>query len=148
MDTDDYFWEKTHIPYTVKRPAEERLSLMNDNIEKHKNVVISGSLGGWGDPLIPCFDLAIRLHTDANIRIDRLRKREREHFGNRIDVGGDMYENHLEFIEWAKIYDNGDLTMRSKAQHDEWQKLLSCPLVLLDGNTCLEENFKKISEYL
>ncbi len=121
---------------------------MNDDIEKHKNIVISGSLGGWSDVLIPQFSLAIRLQIDANIRIDRLRKREKEHFGNRIEVGGDMYENHLEFIEWAKSYDSGDLTMRSKAQHDEWQKLLKCPLILLDGNAPLEENFKKIKSFM
>ncbi len=148
MDTDDYFWEQTHIPYTVKRPVEERIKLMTADIEKHKDVVISGSLGGWGDVLIPYFDLAIRLHTDPKLRIERLRKREKEHFGNRIDVGGDMYENHLEFIEWAKTYDNGDLTMRSKAQHDQWQKLLACPLLLLDGSASLEENFTMVKEYL
>ncbi len=121
--------------------------MMSADIKEHENVVISGSLGGWGDVLIPCFSLAIRLQIDADIRIERLRKREKEHFGSRIDIGGDMYENHLEFIEWAKTYDNGDLTVRSKAQHDEWQKQLHCPLVLLDGNVSLEENFELICKY-
>ena len=34
-----------------------------------------------------------------------------------------MYENHRQFIEWASNYDNGDVNMRSKAKHDEWEKL-------------------------
>lgn len=34
-------------------------------------------------------------------RIERLKKRERENFGSRIDFGGDMYEIHQKFIEWA-----------------------------------------------
>lgn len=29
----------------------------------------------------------------------------------------------------ASAYDNGDLYMRSKAKHDEWQRCLNCPLI-------------------
>ena len=28
--------------------------------------------------------------------------------------GGDMYTHHVEFIEWARIYDTGSVNMRSK----------------------------------
>lgn len=146
MDTDDYFWLPTDPKYTQKRPAEERFKLMKNDIEQADNVVISGSLTDWGDELIPLFTLVVRLDTDTAIRIERLRKRERESFGSRIDIGGDMYKNHLNFIEWAKAYDNGGLEMRSKAKHDEWQKLLCCRLLLLDGADDLEYNFSKVKE--
>ncbi|BBF42293.1 hypothetical protein lbkm_0975 [Lachnospiraceae bacterium KM106-2] len=144
MDTDDYFWKPTNPPYTTKRDRSERLELMRKDIEKWDNVVISGSLVDWGDELIPFFTLAIRIETDTKIRIERLKKREREHFGSRIDLGGDMYENHQEFIEWAASYDDGDLDIRSKAKHDDWQKQLQCELVELDGSNTLEYNFEKV----
>jgi hypothetical protein len=57
--------------------------------------------------------------TDKNVRIERLMEREKKHFGSRIELGGDMYQNHVEFIEWAAAYDTGDIDMRSKAKHDE-----------------------------
>ncbi len=57
---------------------------------------------------------------------------------------GDMYTNHLEFIEWAREYDTGSTNMRSRAQHDEWQKRLLCKQMVLDGADDLEENFKKV----
>lgn len=148
MDTDDYFWLPTNPKFTQKRPVAERLLLMKETISKSENVVISGSLTDWGDVLIPQFTLAIRVETDKEIRLDRLKKREKEAFGSRIDQGGDMYENHLEFIEWAKAYDEGGLDMRSKAKHDEWQKLLKCPLLILDGADNLNENFLKIKRFL
>ena len=44
MDTDDYFWEPTNPPYTVKRSPSIRLQFMKEDIERHDNVVISGSL--------------------------------------------------------------------------------------------------------
>ncbi|MGN0388945.1 MAG: hypothetical protein ACI4ER_08995 [Suilimivivens sp.] len=55
-----------------------------------------------------------------------------------------MYAHHIEFIEWARKYDTGSVDMRSKAKHDEWQKLLQCKQIVLDGSDDLEENFKKM----
>lgn len=111
MDTDDYFWEPTDPKYTVKRSFEERLRLMKEDIEKHDQIVISGSLVDWGDELIPLFTLAIRLVTDTDVRIERLRKRE-------------------------------------KAKHDEWQKLLSCKRIVMDGAGDLDANFQFVKREL
>lgn len=142
MDTDDYFWEATDPPYQVKRDVPERIARMRDDIARYGRVVISGSLVDWGDELIPLFTLAVRVETDTALRIERLKKRERECFGNRIDAGGDMYENHREFIDWAAAYDQGGLNMRSKAKHDEWQKQLRCRIILVDGSLPVEKNFE------
>lgn len=143
MDTDDYFWLPTNPPYTTKRSKEERIALMKKDILEADNVVISGALAGWGDELIPLFTLAIRIVTDTEIRIERLKSREKQKFGDRILPEGDMYIHHMEFIEWARKYDNGSVDMRSKAKHDEWQKLLLCRQIVLNGADDLEENFKK-----
>ena len=148
MDTDDYLWVPTDPQYTTKRSKEERVALMKKDMDDAENMVISGSLSGWGDELIPFFTLAIRLVTDVNVRIERLKKREKQKFGNRIMPGGDMYENHLDFLEWAKNYDTGNVKMRSKAKHDEWQKQLQCKLLVLDGADDLQENFEKVKAEL
>ncbi|MBQ7338601.1 MAG: hypothetical protein IJW40_09155 [Clostridia bacterium] len=99
---------------------------MKRDIDSADRVVISGSLVDWGDTLIPYFTLVIRIEMEQKLRIERLKQREKDRFGSRIEQGGDMYRQHLEFIEWAKAYDTGGMNMRSKAKHDEWQKLLSC----------------------
>lgn len=140
MDTDDYYWLPTDPKFTTKRPIEERLRLMNADIDAaQRGVVLSGSLTGWGDPLIPRFTHVIRLNTPTKVRIERLRAREYAHFGERIREGGDMYENHLAFLEWAAQYDTGDVTMRSKACHDQWMKQLPCPQVIAPGDMPLDE---------
>ena len=133
MDTDDYFWIPTEPPFTLKRP---------------KNVVISGSLTDWGDELIPYFTLAIRIEMKQSIRIERLLKREKERYGSRIELGGDMYQQHIDFIEWAKSYDNGGIDIRSKAMHDELQKLFLCKILYLDGENKLDDNFDKVLKAL
>ena len=144
MDTDDYFWMPTDPAYTTKREIKERLCMMHKDIDKAENVVISGSLVDWGDELIPQFTLAVRVVTDTDIRISRLRKRESESFGARIEAGGDMYAEHQEFIAWAGEYDTGSIDMRSKVKHDDWQKLLSCHQILVDGSKGINENFALI----
>jgi len=146
MDTDDYFWLPTDPMYTVKRPVDERLAMMRRDIEKEGDVVISGSLCGWGDELIPYFTLCIRLSAETAVRIERLRKREREKFGARLDEGGDMYEAHLKFLDWAGRYDDGGEHMRSRKNHDLWQEKLSCPVISLNGTNIIEENLEIIKK--
>lgn len=148
MDTDDYYWLPSNPKYTYKRPVDERLELMKKDISEAENVVISGSLTDWGDELIPFFTLVVRLETETSIRIDRLMKRERNNFGSRIDIGGDVYQNHIEFIEYAKSYDNGGPEIRSKASHDEWQKLLLCKQIVLNGADDLNSNFLRVREHI
>jgi len=147
MDTDDYFWLPTDPKFTTKRPIDKRLALMQADIDAaDKGVVISGSLTGWGDLLIPRFTCAIRLDTPTEVRLERLRGREYAHFGERIREGGDMYENHLAFLDWAAQYDTGDVTMRSKACHDEWMKLLACRQVFVPGDTPLDRLVRRVKQ--
>lgn len=121
-----------------RAPADER------GHKRAQKVVISGSVTGWGDPLIPMFDLAVRLVTDVDIRIARIKTRESERFGDRILPGGDMYKQHQDFLEWAAAYDTGDVNMRSRALHDQWQKQLDCRQLVLDGGRPVEENLERI----
>lgn len=148
MDTDDYYWLPTNPPFTSKRSIPERLELMKRDIARYDNVVLSGSFVGWGDELIPLFTLAIRMVTDTNIRLERLKERERKEFGSRIDPDGDMYQNHLEFLEYAEAYDAGDLNVRSKAKHDAWENLLHCPRLTLDGSRPLSSNLELVQKAL
>ncbi len=144
MDTDNYFWLPTEPEYTHKRPKSERIELMKKDIEKSENVVISGSLSDWGEELIPYFTLAVRIEMNPGARIERLVKRERERYGSRIDPDGDWYRHHIEFVEWAKAYDNGGLNMRSKAMHDEIEKTFPCKILYLDGEDELDIKFSKV----
>ena len=144
LDTDDYFWLPTDPKFTAKRPVAERLQLMHRDMDQAENAVISGSLTDWGDPLIPEFTLAVRIEMDPELRLQRLLERERLRYGSRIEPGGDMYKANQAFLEWAKSYDTGGLEIRSKAKHDQWQTLLPCPILLLDGGDTLENNFQKV----
>jgi len=110
--------------------------------------VVSGALSGWGDVFRPRFDLVIYLFTPTDIRVERLRKREAGFFGDRISPGGDMYEHHLNFLEWASAYDEGGPDMRSARRHAAWLDQMPCPVLSFDGTSSCEENLAHLAPYL
>ena len=59
-----------------------------------------------------------------------------------------MYKDHMEFLEWAAAYDNRDIDMRSKAKHDEWEKMLRCNKITLYGNCDLEYNLEIVKRFI
>lgn len=144
FDSDTYFWLPTDPQYTRPREPEERLSLLLEDLNKTDKCVISGSLCGWGDALIPKFELIIFVDTPTEIRISRLIERESRKFGDRILAGGDMYVNHIEFIEWAKRYDTAGFEQRSKAVHTQWLERVNCPVVTVDGTAPLERTLQQL----
>lgn len=139
LDTDGFFWAPTDPPFVKSLPREDRVKLLTAAMKEYPKCAISGSLCGWGDVFIPKFDLVVFVDTPTDIRIKRLQKRETERFGDRIRPGGDMYENHAEFIEWAKTYDTAGTDQRSRAMHEEWFGKLSCPLLRVDGTKSVDE---------
>lgn len=148
LDVDDYYWLPAKLPFTEKRGVRERQDLLRGDIEAAGNCVISGSLCGWGDIFIPCFSLAVYMVIPADLRMERLLKREKERFGDRISVHGDMYENHMEFVEWARSYDMAGSDIRSAVLHEEWQKQILCPVIRMDGALSMQEQLMKIRGYL
>lgn len=133
-DSDDYFWEPTDPPYTAERDEAERLALMRRLFVPRAGWVLSGSLVGWGDPLIRCFDLVVFLHADTAVRVDRLRRRETLRYGaDAVSAGGDLHAASRTFLDWAASYDTAPPEGRSRAKHECWLSTLPCPVMRLDS---------------
>ena len=139
LDTDSYYWLDTDPPYTDKRDPTDRVQLIERDTEGIDNWVLSGSICGWGDPLLDKFNLAVFLILDSDVRMDRLKKREADLYGERIRPGGDMYQIHLEFMEWAQSYDQAKAPTRSLDLHTQWMKRLACPIIELDSKNPTED---------
>jgi hypothetical protein len=139
-DTDDYFWQPTTPPYRDEREIAERLRLMREVFLPRADWALSGSLDGWGDPIIPIFDLVVFVATPWEIRLQRLRAREAAHFGaDSVAPGGWRHKETEDFIEWASHYDAGDREGRSLARHQAWVAALPCSVLRLDGSRPLPE---------
>ena len=148
-DTDDYFWKPTTPPYREQREVDERLRLMREMFLPRADWVLSGGLGGWGDELIPNFDLAVFLRTPHELRMQRLRAREAAHFGlDTVSPGGWRHQETEAFIEWASHYEDGTREDRSLTRQEAWLAKLPCPVLRLDGSRPLAELVAEVRRVL
>jgi uridine kinase len=133
FDSDDYYHSPGDPPFQNPRPPQERYALLTRDLSPSESWVLSGGIAGWN----PCPELDLTcivfLYVPAEIRIERLRQRERERFGSRILAGGDMYAAHEAFIEWTSRYDAGDVEGKTLARHEAWLKSQCCPVLEFRG---------------
>ncbi len=132
VDTDDVYWLATVPPYQTRRMAAERVRMLVEATRWARHWVLSGAIVGWGDALIPTFDLVVFLYVPAEVRLARLRARERERFGPAIEPGGSMYERHRAFLRWAAGYDTGT-SGRTRETDASWLAQLRCPVLPMTG---------------
>jgi len=138
VDIDDYFWLPAEIPFSLKRPVAERISLIEE-AKGPAGWILSGSLDGWGDDLVEDADLVIFLTTPTPVRLARLKRREAARFGERIAPGGDMETIHRGFMDWAAQYDTPGFMGRSRTRHEVWLEDQRAPVLRLSGTRPVDE---------
>ncbi|MGN9161975.1 AAA family ATPase [Clostridium thiosulfatireducens] len=138
MDIEDYHFEKSEIPYTIERSHEDCLKLMLADINKYHSFVISAVTGDFGDTISQLYELAVFISAPIELRIKRIEQREYEKHGERIRKGGDMYEQHLKFVDFA--------ASRSLSRIEQWGETLVCPVIRIDGTENWHTNVAKIAE--
>lgn len=153
FDLDDFIWRwDTEIPFTVIRPRAEKIAMLKEAISYHPHFVMSGSMFSFRKEFEACFELAVFLTAPAEIRAERVRKREQKRWGERVLPGGDMYERegapYRDYMAWARSYDEGSEEVFSLAQHEAWIRELPCPVLRLDGTAPIEENAQRVIEAL
>ena len=145
LDTDDYFWK---IKYTTIRELGERKVLLERDLEKDKNLILSGAVCGWGDELKEYFDVVIFLWLPSETRLERLWEREFQRYGDEILAGGSKHEQFKEFMDWAGLYDTAGMEVRSKALHEHWLKTLTCPVLRIEGDYTVQERVYMTKSFL
>jgi len=140
MDVEDYHFEKSDIPYTVERTREECIELMLSDIEKHHSFVLTAVTGDFYDEIHRYYELAVYLSAPLEVRIERIKQREYEKHGERICEGGDMYKQHIKFVDFVGS--------RSLSGIELYAETLSCPIIRIDGTVDLLTNIAIITEKL
>ncbi|MCL2121962.1 MAG: AAA family ATPase [Clostridiales bacterium] len=125
IDHEDYCFEKSDIPYTVERPFEKTVELMLTDIKECNGFVLSSVTGNFGDEMESLYDLAVYLEAPLELRVERVRQRNDERFGDRVRQGGDMYEHTKAFVEF--------ISTRPLSIVEQYAETLKCPIICIDG---------------
>ncbi len=140
LDVETYWFHPTCPPYTSIRPPAVRNEMLLADMERYESYVVSGDISGWGDEFLTRFDLAIFLAVPTDIRLRRIDHREYARWGDRLCQGGDLYESHQKFREFAASRDVALLQQRALAYR--------CPLLPVDGMDGCRETAASIAEYV
>ncbi len=148
IDVDDYLWQKTDPPFTQRNTNEVACKLIKEVLIDQLPAVISGSLVGIADELKPDIDLFIYINLAKKIRINRIREREFNRFGERILPGGDLYTQHENFLQWVSDYEDNPDTLRSRRQHLLWLEDVTAPVLRITEELTISELLKLVKPSL
>ena len=144
FDTDYFFWEQTEIPFTIQRDRDQRIQTLKELLVSHQNHIVGGSLVNWGDEWLTAFNLVVFLHVPPQIRLQRLKEREFERYGDVIHTDPNRIAAYQKFIDWAAAYDTNAISGRTLQVHEDWLSKVTCPVLQIRGDTTVPQRIDLI----
>jgi len=146
FDNDEFFWEPSDPPFTIRRDPQLRIQMLRDNIDDLDDYIVGGSMVSWGHEWLSAFDLAVFLYIPPDIRLERLKAREHGRYGDIIYIDPERHRQYLEFLAWAESYDDPASTRRSIGVHNKWMLGLTCKVIRIEGDISVEERVRLVSD--
>ncbi|MEA5256526.1 adenylate kinase [Arcicella aquatica] len=144
FDSDEYYWEKSDPPFTVRRNPSDRTLMIKKDIEQTDDWILGGSIISWGD-IFPSFDLIVFLWVPPHIRMERLREREFSRYGNIIYTDPARIKQYNDFMAWAADYDNHTgIATRTLDAHENWLHQTTSPTLAIRGDFTTEQRIDLI----
>lgn len=140
IDIENLYFPKTNPNkiYASPRTRKEVEKLLLHEIKTHKDFILASVKGDYGEDIYSLIQYAILLDVPKNIRLKRVKKRSFQKFGNRMLLGGDLYEQEENFFHFVESRDENIV--------EEWVKSLKCPVIRMDGTKSIDENTNFIME--
>ena len=134
IDVEDLYFPKTDSSYTFSSPRskEEVIRLLEERISQNNRFIFAAVRGDYGDQLIASLDHIVLIEVPRQIRSQRVRDRSYQKFGDRILLGGDLYEKEN---KWFSLTDS-----RPDAYVTDWLMTVNCPVIRIDGTLPVEKN--------
>lgn len=142
IDNEDLYFPKTdpNYIYTAPRTREEVGKLLFSEVKAHENFVYASVKGDYGEAVYPFFQYAVLIEVPKDIRIERVKNRSFQKFGDRMLADGDLYEQEERFFDLVKS--------RAEDTVEKWVQSLKCPIIRIDGTKPIEENIDLIVEQI
>ena len=125
-------------PYADPRSREEAERLFWEEVRRSPDFVFAAVRGDWSTA-VP-YRLVVLLEVPKDLRLQRIRRRSFEKFGERMLPGGDLCEEEEDFFRLAES--------RPEDHTARWVNALACPVLRLDGTRPVEENVRAVAEWL
>lgn len=92
--------------------------------------------GDYGEGVVPLYDLVVAMEAPQHVRLQRIRSRSFQRFGDRMLAGGDLYPQEEAFLRMAES--------RQSDYVEAWLQTVKCPILRVDGTRPIAENVECI----
>ncbi len=142
IDNEDLYFPKTDTNYMYASPRtrKEVENMLWSEIQAYENFVFASVKGDYGEAVYPFFKYAVWIEVPRDIRLQRVRNRSFQKFGERMLTGGDLHEQEERFFDFVKS--------RPENTVEEWVQSLKCPILRIDGIKPVEENIDCLMEQM
>lgn len=149
FDSDHYFWAPSDPPFTVRRDPELRNQMIRQDLLDAGDWILGGSILNWGENVFPAFDLMVFLWIPPEIRLERLKKRELQRYGDVILTDPVRIALFDEFMRWAADYDQETgIANRTVSAHKAWLHQATVPTMEISGDFSVEERMQEVLAFL
>ncbi len=132
MDSEALFFAASDTTYAAPRSRTEAVQRLMDEIHTHGDFVLAAVTGNYGPEVSALYRCVVRLDVPREIRLQRIRARSIQKFGDRAQPGGDLYEREKSFWDMA--------ASRTECTLDDWIQRLHCPVLRIDGTMPIDQN--------
>lgn len=142
IDNEELYFPKTNPNYIYASPRtrKEVEQLLFSEIKTHENFIFASVKGDYGKVSAPFFQYVVLIHVPKDIRIQRVKNRSFQKFGNRMLYGGDLYEQEKRFFDFVES--------RAENTVEEWVQSLHQPIIRINGTKSIEENINLIIKHI
>lgn len=138
IDNENLYFSRSHAdePYTNPRSQEDVEKLLMEEVHEHTDFVFAAVKGDYGKEIIPLYNYVVMIEVPKKIRLQRVRNRSFQKFGDRMLMGGDLHKQEEAFFYMVES--------RQDDYVGNYLQMLKCPIIRVDGIKTVEENVKYI----
>lgn len=138
LDIENYFFpnRKPESPYEEAKSRDEVSRALLTDLQKYEICVLAAVKGNYGTEAEALFTRAVLLEAPKELRMQRIRQRSFQKFGDKMLPGGALYEKEEAFFAMAES--------RPEDAVRDWLKSLGLPVLRLGGAKPVEENVRQI----
>ncbi len=141
-DIEEYYFPACNIDYNYSeaRTKAEVSELLLADMKEHENLILASVKGEFGTDVSQLFTCAILLEVPKALRMERVRDRSNQKFGDRMLPGGDLYKKEEQFFDMVEKRPDDYVT--------RWLETVDMPIITVDGTCSIDVNVVKIKEEL
>lgn len=135
IDVEDYYFP-TAGAFDTPRDRDEVERLMLSDIKKYGSFVLSAVCADFAS-IEEYYSLVVYLEAPKELRMNRIRQRSVDRFGERVLPSGDLYESEENFFAFA--------AKRTPEKIENWLQKCTCPVLRIDSTKPVSELVGAIS---